>query len=70
MKQWLRDHHILYKELASLMGQSVASVCRKVNGTVSWQQNDLIFLHDHYGLSADFVLGLSKEDENKQLLRA
>lgn len=68
MKQWLQDHHILYKELAFLMGQSVASVCRKVNGTVPWQQSDLVFLHEKYGLSADFVLGLSSHNKEELTL--
>ena len=52
MKEWLKNQGISYRELAS-------SVCKKVNGETQWQQYDLLFLHDRYGLSSDFVLGIT-----------
>ncbi|KFI93511.1 Xre family transcriptional regulator [Bifidobacterium saguini DSM 23967] len=59
MKEWLSDHGISYRKLAAEMGQSHASIAMKVNGDVAWQQKDLLFLHDRYGLSSDFVIGIS-----------
>lgn len=59
MKEWLKNQGISYRKLASSMGQSASSVCKKVNGETPWQQCDLLFLYDHYGLSADFVLGIN-----------
>ena len=59
MKEWLKNQGISYRELASSMGQSASSVCKKVNGETQWQQYDLLFLHDRYGLSSDFVLGIT-----------
>lgn len=60
MKDWLHANHISYRALAAEMGQSAASICKKVNGDVAWQQSDLLFLHDRYALSSDFVLGIEK----------
>lgn len=59
MKAWLSDNGISYRRLASQMDQSAASICLKVNRKTKWQADDLVWLHEHYGLSADFVLGLS-----------
>lgn len=59
MKTWIRQMGLSYRALATVMGQSAASISKKVIGIVPWQQSDLMRLHDHYGLSADFVLGLS-----------
>lgn len=63
MKEWLKNQGISYRELASSMGQSASSVCKKVNGETQWQQYDLLFLHDRYGLSSDFVLGMVSYDD-------
>ncbi|PLS30113.1 XRE family transcriptional regulator [Bifidobacterium margollesii] len=62
MKEWLTIRGITYRRLASEMGQSAASVCKKVNGEVGWNRNDLKFLKQRYGLSADFVLGFKTGD--------
>ena len=45
MKQWRKDHDV--------------TLSQKENGHLDWQQKDLLFLYDHYGLSADFVLGIN-----------
>ena len=59
MKEWLVENGLSYRDFAAIMGQSPSSICKKVNGETAWQQKDLLFLHDHYGLSADFVLGIN-----------
>ena len=56
MKEWLVENGFSYRDFAAIMGQSPSSICKKVNGETAWQQKDLLFLHDHYGLSSDFVL--------------
>lgn len=59
MKEWLVENGLSYRDFAAIMGQSPSSICKKVNGETAWQQKDLLFLHDHYGLSSDFVLGIN-----------
>lgn len=59
MKEWLAENGLSYRDFAAIMGQSPSSICKKVNGETAWQQKDLLFLHDHYGLSSDFVLGIT-----------
>lgn len=68
MKEWLRDHDLSYRQVARQMGQSAASVSKKINGQVAWQQKDLVFFHDHYGLSSDFVLGLTSSEGREVVL--
>ena len=66
MKGWLKAQGISYRRLAASMGSSAATVCKKLNGETPWQQRDLLFFHDKFGLSSDFVLGIStdaQEDE-------
>ncbi|PLS29652.1 XRE family transcriptional regulator [Bifidobacterium margollesii] len=62
IKMWLSANHISYRQLATAMGQSPASISLKVNGQVGWNRNDLKFLKQRYGLSADFVLGFKTGD--------
>lgn len=57
MKQWLADQHISYRALARILRISSSSVCKKLNGSVSWQADELHTLNKQFGLSADFVLG-------------
>ena len=59
MKQWRKDHDVSQSALAADMGQSASTLSQKENGHLGWQQKDLLFLYDHYGLSADFVLGIN-----------
>ncbi len=59
MKTWLRDQGISYRRLAEMLGQSASSICLKVNGRVGWQADDLLKLYALFGLSSDFVLGIS-----------
>lgn len=59
MKEWLVENGLSYRDFAAIMAQSPSSICKKVNGETAWQQKDLLFLHDHYGLSSDFVLGIT-----------
>ena len=61
MKEWLKAKGISYRTLAASMGSSAATVCKKVNGETPWQQRDLLFFHDKFGLSSDFVLGISSD---------
>lgn len=61
MKDWLREHHITYRVLAELMGQSYASISSKVNNETEWQASDLRFLFNQFQLRPSFVLGLTDE---------
>ena len=63
MKAWLRSNNISYRRLAEIMKQSPASISQKVNCKTAWSAEDLRLLHDEFGLSADFVLGLDGEAE-------
>lgn len=63
IKEWLSSQGISYRRLAAEMGQSPASVSQKVNRQTRWQEDDLRWLNDHYGLSSDFVLGLPTSDQ-------
>lgn len=58
VSQWMRSQSLTYRSLATQMGQSPSNVWKKVNGCMAWQPSDLRFLHDTFGLSSDFVLGL------------
>ena len=61
MRDWMRGQRLTYRSLARLMGHSASNVCKKIQGDVEWQSSDLRFLHDTFGLSSDFVLGLDGE---------
>lgn len=63
MRNWMRQQGLTYRSLALAMGQSASNICKKIQGDVEWQSSDLRFLHDAYGLSSDFVLGLGDEAE-------
>ena len=43
--------------LASEMGQSKSSAAGKANGSLHWQQADLVWLYRMKGLPSDFALG-------------
>lgn len=49
------------------MNQTKSSICQKVNLKAQWKKTDVLYLHDHYGLSADFVLDLVPYDEYMKL---
>lgn len=66
MKRWLRDQGISYSSIAAAMDQTKSSICQKVNLKAQWQKKDFLYLHDHYGLSADFVLDLIPYDCNEK----
>lgn len=66
MKSWLQQQKLSYERLSSILRQSKGNISNKVNGITSWQQKDLILLHEHYGLSADFVLGLSTTSRSEK----
>ncbi|MBT1166798.1 helix-turn-helix transcriptional regulator [Bifidobacterium simiarum] len=57
VRRWRRAKGITQHQLASEMGQSDANLSQKESGKITWQQSDLSFLKQRYGLSADFVLG-------------
>ncbi|MEF2737513.1 MAG: XRE family transcriptional regulator [Bifidobacterium choerinum] len=61
MREWMTAQGLTYRTLAFSMGQSASNICKKVQGLVAWQPADLRFLHDEFGLSSDFVLGLDGE---------
>jgi plasmid maintenance system antidote protein VapI len=62
MKRWLREKGITYRKLAEVLNQTDANISEKVNGNTAWQQHDLVMLHRVYGLSSDYVLGLTTRD--------
>lgn len=55
MKRWLRENGISYRKLASQLQQTAPSISQKVNLQIRWSYEDLFFLRQEYGLSADFV---------------
>lgn len=61
MRSWMQEQGLTYRSLAAEMGLSATSVWQKMHGDVQWQLRDLVFFHDKYGLSSDFVLGLGDE---------
>lgn len=61
VKEWLSSRGISYRRLAAEMGQSPASISQKLNKQTKWQEDDLLWFAEHFGLSADFVIGLSTE---------
>ena len=63
VSQWMRSQSLTYRSLANQMGQSSSNIWKKVNGKMAWQPADLRFLHDTFGLSSDFVLGLGDDAE-------
>ncbi len=67
MKTWLRDQDISYRRLAEMLGQSASSICLKVNGRVDWQADDLLRIYGLFGLSSDFVLGISSILETRAM---
>ena len=66
MKEWLKAQGISYRKLAASMGSSAATVCKKLNGETPWQR-DLLFFHDKFGLSSDFVLGISSDADREEV---
>lgn len=62
MKLWLRKEGISYKRLGIILGQSDSNISQKVNGNTAWQASDLLHLHELYGLSSDFILGISSKE--------
>lgn len=58
MKRWLREQGIPYPVIASQLHLSRGAICQKVNGKIGWRRNDILTLHDLYGLSADFIQDL------------
>lgn len=67
MKEWLKHRGISYRKLAASMGSSAATVCKKLNGETPWQQRDLLFFHDKFGLASDFVLGISSDADSEEV---
>ena len=65
MKEWLNAQWSSYRNLAASRGSSAATVCKKLNGETPWQQRDLLFFHDKFGLSSDFVLGISPDADRE-----
>lgn len=63
MKRWSQDKGISYGSIASDMNQTKGTICKKVNLKTQWQKEDFLYLHQHYGLSADFVMDLVSYDD-------
>ena len=55
--RWMAQQGLSCRGLAAEMGQSKSSVAGKVNGSLHWQQADLVWLYRMKGLPSDFVLG-------------
>lgn len=60
---WRKKQGITQASLAKKLKQSRTSISLKERNLAPWQQHDLRVLHDTYGLSSDFVLGLGDEAE-------
>lgn len=68
MKEWMKAMGISYRALASDMGISPSAICKRLNGDVEWNRADLCYLKQHYGLSSDFVLGLTSSEGREVVL--
>lgn len=61
--RWRKERGYTQAFLAESLQQSASTLSLKERGLLPWQQHDLQILHDTYGLSSDFVLGLGDEAE-------
>lgn len=57
--EWMRERNILQKDLAEVLGLSLGAVNQKLQGNTGFTEKDFIKLFNHYGLSADFVMGIT-----------
>lgn len=58
MRRYMTSAGLSCRDLAKEMGKSKSSVAGKVNGSIPWQQSDLIWLAIHRNLSPGYVLGI------------
>lgn len=65
MKDWLRTQGLSYRQLATMMGTSAASISQKLNNETEWQASDLRFFFRKFNLRPSFVLGLTDEEGKK-----
>ena len=65
MKNWCADNEIPQRQLADVLNLTVATVNGKLNGWIAWQPRDLVIIHNVYGLSSDFVLGISEQERSE-----
>lgn len=59
MYHWMQSRGLSYSALAGMLNQTPVNVSNKVRGNTTWQQSDWIALHRLFGLSSDFVIGIS-----------
>lgn len=62
---WRKLNGVLQKDLAREMGQSSSTLSQKETGKLSWQQKDLELLYAKFGLSSDYVLGLTTGEDSE-----
>lgn len=60
-RDWLRIQNLSQTALAKDLKLSNSVVSMKIAGKTAWTAADLRILRKKYGLTADFVLGLSEE---------
>lgn len=58
MRRYMLAAGLSCRALAREMGKSKSSVAGKVNGSIPWQQSDLVWLAIHRNLSPGYVLGI------------
>lgn len=58
MRRYILAAGLSCRALAREMGKSKSSVAGKVNGSIPWQQSDLVWLAIHRNLSPGYVLGI------------
>lgn len=59
IRKWLEKACISQADLARELGVTRQTINGKVNGWMSWTQRDLVKLNQAYGLTADFILGIT-----------
>jgi len=52
-KGWLRSNNLTYKEIAELLGLSVATVSAKINGQSDFLLSEIQVIRKHYRLDSD-----------------
>ena len=58
MRRYMLAAGLSCRALAREMGKSKSSGAGKVNGSIPWQQSDLVWLAIHRNLSPGYVLGI------------
>lgn len=66
VRVWRLKHNLLQKEVAADMHISAGAYSQKEAGKLGWSRSDLRYFKEKCGLSADYVLGLSRQEREHE----